>query len=72
MPGPELPNRPRALQLEDQPAERIPWDAFAVEADTAETYGQPSLALMARAERGWQKLGALHARVVPAGEDGTQ
>ncbi|MFE9483915.1 hypothetical protein ACFYNM_35660 [Streptomyces spororaveus] len=72
MPGPELPRRPLAPQLEDQPAKRIPWDAFAVGADTAEMYGQLSLALMARAERGWQKLGALHARVAPAGEDGMQ
>ncbi|MGW2038684.1 hypothetical protein [Streptomyces virginiae] len=63
MPGPELPrSTPQARQLEDQP-ERIPWDAFAVDSDTAETYGQPSPALMARAARGWRNLGAFHARI---------
>lgn len=67
-----LPRRtPLARQLEDQPAERIPWDAFAVDADVTGMYGQPSPALMARAKRGWRNLGALHTRIDPAGEDGT-
>ncbi|MFD9411559.1 hypothetical protein ACFWBN_31675 [Streptomyces sp. NPDC059989] len=69
MPGPELPRQPLARQLEDQPTERIPWDAFAVGADVTEVYGQPSAALRARAERGWRRLGALHARI---GEDGAE
>lgn len=71
MPEP-LPRRTAlARQSEDQPAERIPWDAFTVGADTAEAYGQPSPALVARARRGWQNLGALHSRIDPAGEDST-
>ncbi|MGW5342892.1 hypothetical protein [Streptomyces sp. NPDC004050] len=70
MPDPKLPHRPLPRQREDQP-ERLPWDAFAVDSDTAQTYGPPSPALMARAARGWQKLGALHARLGPASENGT-
>lgn len=58
-------------QVEDQPDERIPWDAFTVGADTAGMYGQPSPALMARARRGWRNLDALHARTEAAGEDST-
>ncbi|MFJ4316886.1 hypothetical protein ACIP46_16595 [Streptomyces lavendulae] len=42
-----------------------------VGADTAEAYGQPSEALITRARRGWRNLGALHARIDPAGEDST-
>ncbi|MCX5376695.1 hypothetical protein [Streptomyces sp. NBC_00091] len=67
-----LPRRtPLARQLEGQPDARIPWDAFAVEADVTSQYGQPSPALIARARRGWRKLGDLHARTDTAGEDGT-
>ncbi|MFJ6798026.1 hypothetical protein [Streptomyces sp. NPDC091268] len=63
MPEP-LPRRVSLARLiEDRPAARIPWDAFAVPASTSETYGQPSPALMARAERGWKKLGAVHAHI---------
>ncbi len=47
---------------------RIPWDAFSVGADVSATYGQPSQALIERAQRGWRRLGSLHARI---GEDGT-
>lgn len=68
-----LPRRtPLARQMADQPSERIPWDAFAVEADVSGTYGQPSPALMARAMRGWRKLEALHSRIGSSGasEDG--
>ncbi|WP_327258204.1 hypothetical protein [Streptomyces sp. NBC_01244] len=67
MPQP-LPRRP----LEDQPAERIAWDAFAVDADVTAMYGQPSPALMARTKRGWQRLGSLPARIDPAGRDNDQ
>ncbi|MCX5199312.1 hypothetical protein OOK31_36485 [Streptomyces sp. NBC_00249] len=70
MPGPELPRRPLARQPEDQP-EPVPWHAFTVGADVTEAYGQPSPALRARAERGCQRLGALHARLGQAGEDNT-
>ncbi|MFB7355974.1 hypothetical protein [Streptomyces gardneri] len=69
MPGPELPRRPLARQREDQP-ERILWDAFAVPASASEVYGQPSPALMARAECGWKKLGALHAHHAEHPEEG--
>ncbi|MFE9801572.1 hypothetical protein ACFYP6_22350 [Streptomyces goshikiensis] len=66
-----LPRRtPLARQFEDQPDERIPWDAFAVEADITGMYGQLSPALMARAKRGWRNLGSLHARIDRVGEDG--
>lgn len=41
-------------------SERPPWDAFA--ADVSATYGQPSPALVARANRGWHNLGARHSR----------
>lgn len=58
-----LPRRPLARQLQDQPDERIPWDAFASSADVTAPYGQPSPALVARAKRGWRRLGAVHARV---------
>ncbi|MFI8281113.1 hypothetical protein ACIGBH_40900 [Streptomyces sp. NPDC085929] len=67
-----LPRRTAlARQIEDQPDERIPWDAFTVATDTAGMYGQPSPALVARARRGWRNLGALHARAEAAGEDST-
>ncbi|MGW6413000.1 hypothetical protein ACWF95_38595 [Streptomyces vinaceus] len=59
---------PLARQLEDQPEPRIPGDAFVVEDDTADVYGQPSPALMARARRGRRRLGALQAGINPAGE----
>ncbi|MFJ5634687.1 hypothetical protein ACIQF5_18900 [Streptomyces goshikiensis] len=59
-----LPRRtPLVRQFEDQPEPRIPWDAFTARADVTEAYGQPSPALMARAKRGWRRLGAVHARV---------
>ncbi|MFJ8213236.1 hypothetical protein [Streptomyces sp. NPDC096033] len=60
MPEP-LPRRPLARQLQDQPDERIPWDAFAVDSDVSEAYGQPSPALIERARRGWRNLAARHA-----------
>ncbi|MCJ0868083.1 hypothetical protein [Streptomyces sp. AP-93] len=67
-----LPHRtPLARQLEDQPDEGIPWDAFAVESDVAGVYGQPSPALMARAKRGWRNLGYLHAGIDPVDADST-
>lgn len=67
-----LPRRTAlARQIEDQPDEHIPWDAFSAGADVTEMYGQPSPALMARARRGWRDLGALHARIDPVGEDST-
>lgn len=72
MPQP-LPRRtPQDRRLAEQPSERIPWDAFAVNADVSAPYGQPSPALMARAMRGWKKLGAMHTRISPSrpGEDG--
>ncbi|WP_260618080.1 hypothetical protein [Streptomyces sp. WAC07149] len=66
-----LPRRtPRARQPEEQPGARIPWRAFAAGADVTGVYGQPSPALIARASRGWRKLGDLHARTDAAGEDG--
>ncbi|WP_405832474.1 hypothetical protein [Streptomyces sp. NBC_00105] len=70
MPQPLSRRTPLARQLQDQP-ERIPWDAFAVDSGTAQTYGQPSPALMARAERGWRRLGAMHARLELASENNT-
>ncbi|RST00371.1 hypothetical protein EF910_32060 [Streptomyces sp. WAC07149] len=72
MPGSDLPRRTPGTsgrQPRAEAPEPIPWDAFAVTSDTAETYGQPSPALMKRARRGWKKLGNLHARVR---EDGPQ
>ncbi|UQW99190.1 hypothetical protein [Streptomyces sp. RerS4] len=73
MPGPELPRRSpagaSARQPGSEPSSRIPWDAFAASADDSATYGQPSAALIARARRGWQQLGSLHART---GQDGIQ
>ncbi|MFF4369615.1 hypothetical protein [Streptomyces sp. NPDC001594] len=56
-------------QAAEQPSERIPWAAYAVSADVSEAYGQPSPALMARAMRGWEKLGALHSRIGSSGSD---
>jgi hypothetical protein len=69
-----LPRRtPPPQQANTEPAaERIPWDAFAVGADVTAHYGQPSPALIERARRGWRRLGALHERVIPTGEDGTR
>ncbi|KIF06535.1 hypothetical protein PL81_06955 [Streptomyces sp. RSD-27] len=47
-PGSELPRR--------HTTERIPWNAFAVPSDTAESYGQPSLDLLDRAQSGWERV----------------
>ncbi|MFE3995932.1 hypothetical protein ACFXPW_30165 [Streptomyces goshikiensis] len=59
-----LPRRtPLVRRLEDHPEPRIPWDAFTAPADVTEACGQPSPALMARAKRGWRRLGAVHARI---------
>ncbi|MGE7388139.1 hypothetical protein ACQKM2_21980 [Streptomyces sp. NPDC004126] len=43
---------PPARQMEGQP-----------EVIVSGSYGQPSPALMARANRGWRKLGACHGRI---------
>jgi hypothetical protein len=69
-----LPRRtPPTQRTNSEPAaQRIPWDAFAAGADVTAAYGQPSPALIERARRGWRKLGSLHERVSPAGEDGAQ
>ncbi|MGE7386948.1 hypothetical protein ACQKM2_15850 [Streptomyces sp. NPDC004126] len=53
---------PVPRQNQEQPSEGIPWAAFAVPANITAAYGQPSPALMARANRGWHKLGVLHGR----------
>ncbi|MFF4576931.1 hypothetical protein ACFY15_00740 [Streptomyces sp. NPDC001373] len=68
-----LPRRTPANQpTKSEPAERIPWDAFAAGADVTAAYGQPSPALVERARRGWRRLGSMHERLSRAGEDGAQ
>ncbi|MFF4498704.1 hypothetical protein [Streptomyces sp. NPDC001546] len=68
-----LPRRtPQAQPPRPEPAQPIPWDAFAAGTDATAPYGQPSPALMERARRGWRRLGSLHERVSPTGEDGTR
>ncbi|MET8297385.1 hypothetical protein ABZW02_25505 [Streptomyces sp. NPDC005180] len=55
-PNAEVPSRP-------------PWNAFAT---ASATYGQPSAALVERANRGWRNLGARHSRIAGdvSGADG--
>ncbi|MFE7803805.1 hypothetical protein ACFU51_03880 [Streptomyces sp. NPDC057430] len=64
-----LPRRPLARQLEDQPEERIPWDAFAASSDVSGPYGQPSTALIERAKGGKSRIGALDTPTNPVGEE---
>ncbi|MFJ3975167.1 hypothetical protein [Streptomyces sp. NPDC090021] len=64
-----LPRRPLARQLEDQPDERIPWDAFAVGSNISAPYGQPSPALIERAKGSESRIGALHTHTASAGEE---
>ncbi|MFB0627752.1 hypothetical protein [Streptomyces sp. AB3(2024)] len=68
MPEPLSRRVPANRLIEDQPAEPVPCEASAVPAGASEVCGQPSPALMARAERGWGMLDALHARVGKAEE----
>ncbi|MFJ8209712.1 hypothetical protein [Streptomyces sp. NPDC096033] len=72
MTTPSLPRRTpgsSGRQPNTEAPDRIPWEAFTIAADTSATYGQPSPALIARARRGWKRLGNLHERL---GQDGTQ
>ncbi|MFB0632726.1 hypothetical protein [Streptomyces sp. AB3(2024)] len=60
-----LPRRTTPMrQAQDQPGEGLPGTAFVAPADVG-AYGQPSLALIARANRGWRNLDALHGGSAP-------
>ncbi|MFD5422202.1 hypothetical protein ACFWJT_29840 [Streptomyces sp. NPDC127069] len=56
---------PRQTPVGRRLAQQQRTDDASGRAFTGTSYGRPSQALMARATRGWQKLGALHGSGLP-------